>query len=84
MKQVEPRLTKAGSRSVLLGFSAEPPLVDCRVVAEDYWQEHHIGRIEQLEQQLDRIILKADKMRCTKNALINELKRQLKHKAGVK
>ena len=38
-KSKEPRLVKAGARRVLLGMFARPPKVDCRVVAEELYQQ---------------------------------------------
>ena len=38
-KETEPKLIKAGDVRVLLGIHGTPPRVDCRVVAEDYYQE---------------------------------------------
>ncbi len=35
----EPKLIKAGSPLLKLGLAGQPPLVDCRVVAEDQYQE---------------------------------------------
>jgi hypothetical protein len=34
----EPELIKAGDERVKLGFASAPPLVDCRVIAEDNYQ----------------------------------------------
>ncbi len=38
-KAPEPLPIKAGDRRVLLGIFARPPKVDCRVVAEELYQE---------------------------------------------
>ena len=38
-KSKEPLPIKAGDRRVLLGMFARPPKVDCRVVAEELYQQ---------------------------------------------
>jgi len=38
MDKHKPQLIKAGDTRLKLGHLSQPPLVDCRVVAEDYYQ----------------------------------------------
>ena len=49
-KQAEPILIKAGDTALKIGL--EPPQVDCRVVAEDYYQRM-IKKIEQRDKLLE-------------------------------
>ena len=42
-KSKEPLPIKAGDRRVLLGMFARPPKVDCRVVAEELYQQMTIA-----------------------------------------
>lgn len=74
MNDPEPILVKAGSNCILLGMiNRQPPEVDCRVVAEEYWQEHHIKRLADLNKQVKHLkgcII--NMQRAVKDALIPE------------
>ena len=51
-KQAEPIFVKAGDIRLKLGHNSEPPKVDCRIVAEDYYQRM-IKKIEQRDELLE-------------------------------
>ncbi len=59
IKGKQPLLIKAGDRRLLLGMLKMPPELDCRVVAEDYYQNmlkeiaHWKGCVELLKDILE-------------------------------
>lgn len=65
-KQTEPILIKAGDTALKIG--CEPPGVDCRVVAEDYYQR----MIKKIEQR-DELLKLLKKAQVSVEILINHI-----------
>lgn len=64
MKGLEPVLLKAGDRRLGLGYALSPPKVDCRVLAEETYQEmlKEIAHLKERHQEVCRHKINLRKM----------------------
>ena len=76
----KPELIKAGDRRLKLGLLSQPPLVDCRVVAEDLYQimQETIKQRNELLKALDLLVAFCDSLKFN-NYQIRKAKQVIKN-----